>query len=72
MAAKKTPGRKPKMCVVCLTRRQTEWSLCGPCDNDYAISLADGMGSIEWAARRAREQMALQQRRDKSARAAKK
>jgi hypothetical protein len=53
-APAKKPGRKRPRCVVCLEGPQQEWSLCGKCDMDYAIALAEGMGSIAWAAGRAR------------------
>ncbi len=69
--AEKKKAPKPKKCVVCVTRNRVEWGLCKPCDLDYALHLADGMSSLEWAAKRAREQMALQLRRAKSARAKK-
>ena len=71
MVAKKKP-LKPKKCVVCLMRNRVEWSLCKPCDNDYALNLASGMGSLEWAANRAREQAAILARRKRSGREPKK
>jgi hypothetical protein len=59
-AAKKkkvTKKRAPKLCVVCREQPQNAGysHICEECDMSYAVALVDKVGTIEWAAARARD-----------------
>lgn len=54
---KKKPARKPKPCVVCREHPADAGysGICSECDDSYAVALANKVGTIEWAATRARD-----------------